>query len=85
MSREFLAKVVGLAVLGLVVAAGLGLLTNSIAGDSIGLSAAPLSTGRDLAPPGVRAERREERRDRRQDRREERRERRSFRPVDQAA
>src|SRR3712207_2546654 len=66
-----------LAALGLVAAAGVGLLVNSISDDSIGLGAAPLSAGRDLAPPEAReeqAERREGRLDRARDRREERRE-----------
>jgi uncharacterized membrane protein YgcG len=43
-----------LAVLGVVVAAGIGLLTNAIAGDSIGLSASPLQPGKELAPPAAR-------------------------------
>jgi hypothetical protein len=44
-------SIAALAVLGIVVAAGIGLLTNTIAGDSIGLSASPLEPGRQLAPP----------------------------------
>jgi hypothetical protein len=39
-----------LAVLGLVAAAGIGLLINAVSGDSIGLAAQPLSAG-SLAPP----------------------------------
>jgi hypothetical protein len=72
-----------LAVLGLFAAASVGLLVNSISDDSIGLAAAPLSAGRDLAPPEAREnradrreERREEARERAQERREEARERR---------
>ncbi len=39
-----------LAILGLVAAAGIGLLINAVSGDSIGLAAQPLSAG-SLAPP----------------------------------
>jgi hypothetical protein len=41
-----------LAVAGLVVAAGIGLLVNAVSGDSIGLAAQPLSAG-SLAPPSA--------------------------------
>jgi hypothetical protein len=41
---------VSLAVLGLAAAAGMGVLANAIAGDSIGLSAKPLRAGAQLAP-----------------------------------
>ena len=41
-----------LAVLGLVAAAGIGLLVNKVSGDSIGLAAQPLSAG-SLAPPAA--------------------------------
>ncbi|MDQ4049050.1 MAG: hypothetical protein M3131_06690, partial [Actinomycetota bacterium] len=46
-----------LAVLGVVAAAGIGLAANTISGDSVGLSAEPLSAGESLAPPA--ADRRE--------------------------
>ena len=55
MNTGLTARVALLAVLGLVVAAGIGLMTNAIAGDSIGLSASPIEAGRDLAPPAARS------------------------------
>ncbi|MEO8091176.1 MAG: hypothetical protein ABI726_00535 [bacterium] len=84
MNRALFAQVIFLAVLGLVIAAGIGFLTNSIAGDSIGLSATPLSAGRDLAPAEAKrgADRRQEQRQRRQDRRQQQRERRLNRLKD---
>lgn len=39
-----------IAILGIVAAAGMGLLANAISGDSIGLSAQPLRAGSSLAP-----------------------------------
>ena len=39
-----------LAIAGLVAAVGIGLLANSISGDSVGLGAEPLSAGETLAP-----------------------------------
>src|SRR6188474_1275514 len=42
-----------LALLGLAVAAAMGVLANAIAGDSIGLSAKPLRAGDQLAPPAA--------------------------------
>jgi hypothetical protein len=57
---------VGLALAGLAAAVAIGLLANSISGDSVGLSAEPLSAGDALAPPAAeRTERRRERRARR--------------------
>lgn len=41
----------GLALAGMVAAVAIGLLANTISGDSVGLSAAPLSAGDTLAPP----------------------------------
>ena len=41
----------GLALAGIVAAVAIGLLANTISGDSVGLSAAPLSAGDTLAPP----------------------------------
>ena len=51
MSRRAAITAALLAALGIVAAAGIGLLTNAIAGESIGLSSAPLAAGRALAPP----------------------------------
>jgi uncharacterized membrane protein YgcG len=70
MTAKLTAQVAFLAVLGIVVAAGIGLLTNAIAGDSVGLSASPLRAG-NLAPPQVKSK---PRGDNRHDRREQRRE-----------
>ena len=61
----------GLALAGLAAAVAIGLLANSITGDSVGLSAEPLSAGDALAPPA--AERSEPQRERRADRAERRR------------
>jgi hypothetical protein len=58
-----------LAVLGLVAAAGIGLLVNEVSGDSIGLGAEPLSAT-PLAPPEAAEEAAERRRDRKQELRE---------------
>src|SRR5215210_8059611 len=55
-----------LALLGLLAAAGIGLLVNAVSGDSIGLAAEPLSA-EDLAPPEAENEGGEHR-DRHQDR-----------------
>lgn len=76
MSRATLA-IATLAAMGLVAAAGIGLLVNEVSGDSIGLAAKPLSAA-PLAPAQAASdrERRAGRRDRRADRRERRRERR---------
>jgi hypothetical protein len=57
----------GLALAGLAAAVAIGLLANSISGDSVGLSAEPLSAGDALAPPA--AERSEPRPARRRERR----------------
>ena len=43
-----------LAIAGIVAAAGIGVLANAIAGDSIGLSASPLRAGKSLAPDEAR-------------------------------
>jgi hypothetical protein len=51
MTTRHVISIATLAVLGVVVAAAIGLLTNAIAGDSIGLSADSLQPGRQLAPP----------------------------------
>ncbi len=63
-----------LAVLGLVAAAGIGLLVNEVSGDSIGLGAAPLSAA-PLAPPEASEEAVERRRERAEEARERVRER----------
>jgi hypothetical protein len=68
MTAKLTAQVAFLAVLGIVVAAGIGLLTNAIAGDSVGLSASPLRAG-NLAPPEAKSK---PRGDNRHDRRERR-------------
>jgi hypothetical protein len=54
-----------LAIAGLAAAVGIGLLANSISGDSVGLGAEPLSAGETLAPATVKAENRERQRQRR--------------------
>jgi len=54
-----------LAIAGLAAAVGIGLLANSIAGDSVGLGAEPLSAGETLAPATVKAENRQRQRQRR--------------------
>ena len=51
MSFRRLATGAALAIAGLAAAVGIGLLANSISGDSVGLSAEPLSAGETLAPP----------------------------------
>jgi hypothetical protein len=53
-----------LAIAGLAAAVGIGLLANSIAGDSVGLGAEPLSAGETLAPATVKVENRERQRQR---------------------
>jgi hypothetical protein len=58
-----------LVIAGLVAAVGIGLLANTISGDSVGLSAQPLSAGDTLAPPA--SERRREAREERADQRRE--------------
>ena len=55
-----------LAIAGLAAAAGIGLLANSISGDSVGLGAEPLSAGDTLVVKEDRAENRAERRRQRQ-------------------
>src|ERR671924_360220 len=54
-----------LAIAGLAAAVGIGLLANTISGDSVGLGAEPLSAGETLAPATVKAENRERQRQRR--------------------
>jgi hypothetical protein len=54
-----------LAIAGLAAAVGIGLLANSISGDSVGLGAEPLSAGETLAPATVKAENRQRQRRRR--------------------
>jgi membrane protein involved in colicin uptake len=51
-----------LALAGMVAAVAIGLLANTISGDSVGLSAAPLSAGDTLAPPASERRRAAERR-----------------------
>ena len=58
-----------LAIAGLAAAVGIGLLANSISGDSVGLGAEPLSAGETLAPATVKAENRQRRRQRQRQRR----------------
>jgi hypothetical protein len=48
---------------------GIGLLANSISGDSVGLGAEPLSAGETLAPATVKAENRQRQRQRQRQRR----------------
>jgi uncharacterized membrane protein YgcG len=60
--RRF-ATVAALAIAGLAAAVGIGLLANSISGDSVGLGAEPLSAGETLAPASV--QKAEERRQKR--------------------
>jgi hypothetical protein len=50
MSLRRFATGAALAIAGLLAAAGIGLLANSISGDNVGLSAEPLSAGETLAP-----------------------------------
>jgi hypothetical protein len=53
--RRF-ATVAALGIAGLAAAVGIGLLANSISGDSVGLGAEPLSAGDTLAPASVKAD-----------------------------
>ncbi len=53
--RRF-ATVAALAIAGLAAAVGIGLLANSISGDSVGLGAEPLSAGDTLAPASAKAD-----------------------------
>jgi hypothetical protein len=67
--RQF-ATGAALAIAGLVAAVGIGLLANSISGDSVGLGAEPLSAGGTLAPASVQqAEQRHKHRQRQRQRR----------------
>ena len=52
MSARQIATGAALALAGLLAAVGIGLLANTISGDSVGLSAEPLSAGETLAPAG---------------------------------
>ena len=63
MTFRRLATGAALAIAGLAAAVGIGLLANSISGDSVGLGAEPLSAGETLAPASV--QKAEERRQRR--------------------
>src|SRR5919108_6239900 len=65
MSFRRFATGAALAIAGLAAAVGIGLLANSISGDSVGLGAEPLSAGETLAPATVKAENRERQRRRR--------------------
>jgi hypothetical protein len=58
-----------LAIAGLAAAVGIGLLANSISGDSVGLGAEPLSAGETLAPATVKAENRQRQHQRQRQRR----------------
>ena len=69
MSLRRLALGAALVLAGLAAAVGIGLLANTISGDSVGLSAQPLSAGDTLAPPA--SERRREARAERAERRRE--------------
>jgi hypothetical protein len=51
MTPKRIATGVTLALLGIIAAVAIGLLANTISGDSVGLSAEPLSAGDTLAPP----------------------------------
>lgn len=53
MSFRRIATGVALALAGVVAAVGIGLLANTVSGDSVGLGAEPLSAGETLAPPGT--------------------------------
>ena len=65
MTFRRLATGAALAIAGLAAAVGIGLLANSISGDSVGLGAEPLSAGETLAPASVqKAEERSQRRQR---------------------
>ena len=63
MTFRRLATGAALAIAGLAAAVGIGLLANSISGDSVGLGAEPLSAGETLAPASV--QKAEERRQKR--------------------
>jgi hypothetical protein len=63
MSFRRFATGAALAIAGLAAAVGIGLLANTISGDSVGLGAEPLSAGETLAPASV--QKAEERRQRR--------------------
>ena len=54
MSFRRFATGAALAIAGLAAAVGIGLLANSISGDSVGLGAEPLSAGETLAPASAR-------------------------------
>lgn len=58
-----------LALVGLAAAVGIGLLANTISGDSVGLGAEPLSAGETLAPAAPRSDDRAEQRQRERQRR----------------
>ena len=73
MTPRRLAAGVALALAGLVAAVAIGLLANTISGDSVGLSAEPLSAGDTLAPPASERRRVEARRALAQRRADERR------------
>jgi hypothetical protein len=69
MTFRRLATGAALAIAGLAAAVGIGLLANSISGDSVGLGAEPLSAGTALAPASVqKAEERSQKRHRRRHR-----------------
>jgi hypothetical protein len=70
MTFRRLATGAALAIAGLAAAVGIGLLANSISGDSVGLGAEPLSAGGTLAPASVqKAEQRHKHRQRQRQRR----------------
>ncbi len=70
MTFRRLATGAALAIAGLAAAVGIGLLANSISGDSVGLGAEPLSAGGTLAPASVqKAEQRHKQRQRQRQRR----------------
>jgi putative acetyltransferase len=69
MSFRRFATGAALAIAGLAAAVGIGLLANSISGDSVGLGAEPLSAGETLAPATVKAENRQRQRQRQRQRR----------------
>jgi len=70
MTFRRLATGAALAIAGLAAAVGIGLLANSISGDSVGLGAEPLSAGGTLAPASVqKAEQRQKHRQRQRQRR----------------
>ena len=70
MTFRRLATGAALAIAGLAAAVGIGLLANSISGDTVGLGAEPLSAGGSLAPASVqKAEQRQKHRQRQRQRR----------------